>query len=76
MPSLVTLPPPLDALTLLAMARVGQGAGFANVQHMQALSGHVMAVTLGEVIHHGDVVPLLQKKVHSVRADVSGAAGD
>jgi hypothetical protein len=34
-----------------------------------------MAVALGEVIHHGDVVPLLEQEVHSVGANVSGAAG-
>lgn len=35
-----------------------------------------MPVAFGEVVHHRDIMALLEQKVNSVGTDVSGAASD
>ena len=43
---------------------------------MQPAGRHVVAISLGEVVDHSDVVALLEEEADGVGADVAGSAGD
>jgi hypothetical protein len=51
------------------------GTGRATVSfglYRARIARNLVAVALGEVIHYGDVVPLLQQEAQSVRTNISG----
>jgi len=47
-----------------------------QVHHMQPALGHVVGVSLGQVIQYLDVMAQGKQMVRGVRTNVSGAAGD
>ena len=50
--------------------------GVADIQFVEYLAGHVVPITLEEIVDHRDLVPLLQEEAHGMRADIAGPASN
>ena len=65
-----------DGVALFLLQEAGERAGVGEIQFVQPLGGHVVAVAFGEVVDDGDVVALLEQQADGVGADVAGSAGN
>ena len=55
---------------------IGQSAAVREVQLVQSVRGDVVTVSFREIVHHRNVVALLEQQAHRVGADVTSPAGN
>ena len=65
-----------DGVALFLLQQAGERAGIGEIQLVQPVGWHVVAVAFGEVVDDGDVVALLEQQADGVGADVAGPAGN
>ena len=66
----------MTASHCFCLHQAGERGGIGEIQFVQPVGGHVVAIAFGEVVDDGDVVALLEQQADGMGADVAGSAGN
>ena len=66
----------MTASHCFCLHQADERGGVGEIELVQPVGGHVVTIAFGEVVHHGDVVALLEQQADGVGADIAGSAGN